>query len=131
MNEDNYILLLFGYFPQAQHHNGPYLVLSVVDGRGAVDNHALSNALNDSLGKTLDESNEIRFQSLDELNKFSYTLIDELDAPMICLLSNESYNICLEKASSLDEFKSSIMEASNKIENVDYSKDKGILSKLF
>lgn len=130
MNE-RFILLIYGYFPHLNEGEGPYKVHTIVDERGAVDPHAISTALSESLGRNLEDPHELRFQNLEEINKFGYTLIDELDSPEIGIISIDSYNICLEKSTSLEEFKENITEAANKIENIDYSKDKGILSKLF
>jgi hypothetical protein len=140
MNNENYLLLLYGYYPAVQNEEGSYKLLKVVDERGMVDDQSLVSAFSNSLGKELnldqqtplDSSHkEIFFKGLEELNKFAYKLMNDLDAPLVCVLSAENYNTCMEKCSSLDEFKELLLDSSNCLENIDYTKDKSILSKIF
>jgi hypothetical protein len=131
MNSENYLLLLYGYYPSMVSEEGSYRLMNVVDERGLVDDHSLKSALSSSLGRDFESSADIFFKSLDELNKFSYSLMDDLDAPFVCILSVENYNTCLEKSASLAEFKELLLEASNCLENIDYTKDKSLLSKIF
>ena len=131
MTSENYLLLIYGYFPNSFNQDGFYKLMNIVDERGAVDKYSLATALKKSIGKELTEMEEIFFNNLEELNKFSYKLMDDLEAPLICVLSIDNYNTCLEKCSSLEEFKSLILESANCLENIDYTKNKGILSKIF
>ncbi|MBT7610352.1 MAG: hypothetical protein HN576_11395 [Bacteriovoracaceae bacterium] len=140
MNNENYLLLLYGYYPAVDNQEGSYKLMKVVDERGMVDDQSLADALVNSLGKDLssnsnqthyDLNEDIYFKGLEELNKFAYKLMNDLDAPLICVLSAENYNTCMEKCSSLEEFKDLLLDSSNCLENVDYSKDKGLLSKIF
>jgi hypothetical protein len=131
MTNENYILLLYGHNHRLDDSGGSYRLMNVVDEKGTVDDQSLRNALQTSLGKDFVPNEEINFSGLEELNKFAYKLMDDLDAPLICVLSAENYNTCMEKCSSREEFKELLLDSSNCLENIDYSKDKSLLFKIF
>lgn len=136
MKEVDYLVGIYTNEMLVEDNQETYYILYLLDDKGPYD-------INKAWKLYLDEFSAIKdaelvdemigpFASYEKLNQYAFTLCERLNAAKISLVSVSEYNTMLESTQSTTDFRRSLFEQGNILENIERkNKKSGFLSRLF